>query len=227
MFNLIGRKVRRRPFPLNIPALRACRVSYGQNGEDLFLTLLLGYERTNGVYVDVGCFQPIVFSNTYIFYQRGWKGLAIDPNPQFRQAWRRYRPRDTFLNLGISKNRGRMAYVNDLKYPPMNKVLLANEVAGLDPARYEVSSCEVAPLAEVLSQYLEGSEIDLMSVDCEGMDLEVLETNDWDRYRPRVLAVEDTDISLESRVNRFAKSLGYECLAYIGLTKIFQLKAHL
>jgi len=224
MFNLIRTKLRRRPFPLNIQALRACRVSYSQHGEDLFLTLLLGYERTNGVYVDVGCFQPIVFSNTYIFYQRGWKGLAVDPNPQFRQAWRRYRPRDTFLNLAISKTRGTMAYVNNRQFQPMSKVLPENEATGLDPVLYEVSSCEAAPLAEVLSQHLGGNQIDLMSVDCEGMDLEVLESNDWDKYRPLVLAVEDTNISSESGLNRFVRNLGYEYRAYIGLTKIFQLK---
>jgi FkbM family methyltransferase len=201
MFDLVRRKIRRRPFPLNIPALRACRVSYSQHGEDLFLTLLLGYERSHGVYVDIGCFQPIVFSNTYIFYQRGWKGLAIDPNPQFRQAWRRYRPRDTFLNLAISKTRGRMTYLIDRQFSPMNKVLHGNEVTGFDPAQHEVSSCEAAPLAEVLSQHLEGNQIDLMSVDCEGMDLEVLESNDWNKYRPLVLAVEDMDISGESRLN--------------------------
>jgi FkbM family methyltransferase len=199
-------------------------VSYSQHGEDLFLTLLLGYERTSGVYVDVGCFQPIVFSNTYIFYQRGWKGLAVDPNPQFRQAWRRYRPRDTFLNLAISKTRGTMAYVNNRQFQPMSKVLPENEATGLDPVLYEVSSCEAAPLAEVLSQHLGGNQIDLMSVDCEGMDLEVLESNDWDKYRPLVLAVEDTNISSESGLNRFVRNLGYEYRAYIGLTKIFQLK---
>jgi len=224
MFNLIRTKLRRRPFPLNIQALRACRVSYSQHGEDLFLTLLLGYERTSGVYVDVGCFQPIVFSNTYIFYQRGWKGLAVDPNPQFRQAWRRYRPRDTFLNLAISKTRGTMAYVNNRQFQPMNKVLPENGATGLDPVLYEVNPCEAAPLAEVLSQHLGGNQIDLMSVDCEGMDLEVLESNDWDKYRPLVLAVEDTNISSESGLNRFVRNLGYEYRAYIGLTKIFQLK---
>jgi FkbM family methyltransferase len=223
--NGIMAKIRRRPFPLNLHALRACRVSYSQFGEDLFLTLLLGYEKSDGVYVDVGCFQPIVFSNTYIFYQRGWSGLAIDPNPQFRDMWRRFRPRDTFVNVAVSKNNERVTYMMNRQHPAINTVAVDGQTHNFDPSQYEARKCETARLADILDRHLGVTEIDLMNVDCEGADLEVLQTNDWDRYRPTVLAVEDSSISLESDLTRFLLRLNYECRAYIGLTKIFQLKA--
>lgn len=225
MINEIRTKIRRRPFPINLRALRDCRVSYSQFGEDLFLTVLLGYEKSDGLYVDVGCFHPIFISNTYIFYQRGWKGLAIDPNPQFKEEWRRYRPRDTFLNLAISEKREQRVYMIDRKHPAMSMVVCETELETADPSQYEASTCEASPLADVLDQHLAGRQIDLMNVDCEGMDLSVLRTNDWGKYRPTVLAVEDFNMSLESDLNRFLHSLHYECRAYIGLTKIFQLAA--
>jgi FkbM family methyltransferase len=218
----ISTKLKRRPFPLNLAALRACRVSYSQFGEDLFLTHLLGYEKTDGVFVDVGCYQPIVLSNTYIFYQRGWRGLAIDPNPQFKAAWDRYRPGDLFLNFAVSKARGRMTYLINSQYPAMNTVVDEDKISGFDSTQYTVGSCEAIPLSDILDRYLNGNRIDLLNVDCEGRDVEVLETNDFEKYRPAVIAMEDTNLSSDTKANQLLQALGYEYRAYIGLTKIFQ-----
>jgi FkbM family methyltransferase len=225
MIDFIGTKLRRRPFPLNLRALRLCRVSYSQHGEDLFLTLLLGYEKTDGFYVDIGCFDPIFYSNTYIFYQRGWTGLAIDPNPRFKQAWQRYRSRDTFLNCAISKSRQKMVYMMNREYPATNAVVPESQKSTFDLSRYEASVCEAAPLSEILDQNFRDNRIDLMSVDCEGMDLDVLQSNDWGKYRPRVIAAEDSSISIDSDLSLFLRQLNYDCRSHIGLTKIFQLKS--
>jgi len=222
MWNKVIAKIKRRPFPLNLKALRTCRVSYGQFGEDLFLTELLGYEKTDGVYVDVGCFQPILYSNTYIFYERGWRDVAIDPNPQFKKEWDRYRPRDTFVNFAISKDRKKMAYLMNEKYPAMNTVADEDQVSQFDPGQYKVSSCESAPLSDILDRYLKGNRIDLLNIDCEGRDLEVLATHNFKKCRPFVIAIEDIDLSLQTKTTEFLHSLNYKCMAYIGLTKIFQ-----
>jgi FkbM family methyltransferase len=202
-------------------ALFNCRLSYAQFGEDLLLTHLLGH-RSEGVYVDVGCFHPIVYSNTYIFYRRGWRGLAIDPNPELKKAWDRYRRGDVFLNLAVTSAAGKMAYLADSKRPAMNMVLDEDRLSRMDSANYMVRSCDTSPLSEIMNKYLNGKRIDLLNVDCEGMDVEVLESNDFEKYRPTVIAVEDASISLETNVSRFLQALGYECRAYTGLTKIFQ-----
>jgi FkbM family methyltransferase len=207
--------------PRNLKALFNCRISYGQFGEDLFLTHLLGYA-DQGVFVDIGCFHPIVYSNTYVFYQRGWRGLAIDPNPQLKGAWDRYRPGDTFLNLAIAKSPGKIAFLAHNQHPTMSMVLDESQVAGFDTANYKVTSCPASPLSTILQEHLRGKRIDLLNVDCEGRDIEVLETNDFERYRPIVIAVEDTDVLPESKTAKYLQSRGYECRAYIGLTKIFQ-----
>lgn len=207
--------------PRNLKALFNCRISYGQFGEDLILTHLLGYG-DKGVFVDAGCFHPITFSNTYVFYQRGWRGLAIDPNPQLKAAWDRYRPGDAFLNLAIARSPGNMAFLAHNQHPTMNMVLDESEVAGFDSANYRVTSCQASPLSRILEEHLRGKRIDLLNVDCEGRDVEVLETNDFEKYRPTVIAVEDTDVLLESKAAKFLQARDYECRAYVGLTKIFQ-----
>ena len=123
MFRKLLAKFSRRPFPRNLHALRSCRVSYVQFGEDLFLTSLLGYERTEGTYVDIGCYHPVDYSNTYIFYQRGWSGLAIDANPDWKPEWQKFRPRDKFINAAIGLSEGSMHYVMNSRYPACNRLL--------------------------------------------------------------------------------------------------------
>src|SRR5271168_263355 len=167
--------------PRNLKALLNSRLSYGQFGEDLFLTYLLGYG-DEGVFVDVGCYHPIVLSNTYAFYQRGWRGLAIDPNPAFKGEWRRYRPGDKFLNFAIANQTGSMAYLTHHEHPAMNLVLDQEQVASFDASNYSVSSCEASPLSGILEKHLQGNSIDLLNVDCEGRDVEVLDTHDFARY---------------------------------------------
>ncbi len=222
MWTLIRNKFKRRPFPANLEALRHCRISYGQYGEDLFLTLLFGYEKTEGVYVDVGCFQPIFYSNTYIFYERGWRGVAIDPNPSLKSQWAHRRPGDTFVNCAISKNCEAVTYLQHFRHPARNRVVHESETH--DPAQYKASICDAAPLSEILAQHLSAPRIDLLNIDCEGRDLQVLETHDFEKHRPVIIAIEDRDISLETPVSLFLLARNYECLAYIGLTKIFRAK---
>ena len=60
--------------------------SYAQTEEDIVLDALLGH-KVSGFYVDVGCNDPVKMSNTYRFYLRGWRGIAIDANAEFARAF--------------------------------------------------------------------------------------------------------------------------------------------
>lgn len=73
----------------------------------------------------------------------------------------------------------------------------------------------VRPLSEILDEYLPSKQkIDFMSVDVEGKDAEVLESNNWDQYRPTLVVVEDNAPQPEhSEVVAMMKSFGYEMCA--------------
>ena len=216
-------KYSRRPFPRNLHALRSCRISYGQFGEDLFLTSLLGYEKDDGVYVDVGCYHPIDYSNTYIFYQRGWHGVAIDPNPNWRLDWQRYRPRDHFVNAAVSSSVGSMIYLMNQRYPACNRLLTESPSK---TSRDETTiTVPTRPLDSIVDELLPDTQIDLLNIDCEGYDLEILHTLDFSRRKPLVISAEDSTVRIDSPLCAFLQSRGYDCRAHIGLTKIFQAKA--
>lgn len=74
--------------------------SFAQHGEDLVIATI--FEEEKGMYIDVGCSLPRKFSNTYFFYRRGWKGIAIDANVDLKYLWRVIRYRDRFINAVVS-----------------------------------------------------------------------------------------------------------------------------
>lgn len=73
-----------RPFPNSFEEFKHAMISYSQFGEDLLAQEILGYERCDIFYIDIGAFHPISKSNTYIFYKRGSRGMCVEPNPQAR-----------------------------------------------------------------------------------------------------------------------------------------------
>lgn len=84
--------------------------SFSSAGEDMILRHIIGSDKRNGFFVDVGAYHPTLFSNTYFFYLNGWRGINIEARPGSKALFDRVRPRDTNLELGISRNRGELTY---------------------------------------------------------------------------------------------------------------------
>lgn len=74
---------------------------YSQFGEDIVLAKLL--KEKGGFYVDVGAYHPKHFSNTYLLFKKGWRGINIDPSPYTIKLFKKYRKHDTNLQIGISE----------------------------------------------------------------------------------------------------------------------------
>ena len=167
---------------------RGVRKSYSQHGEDIIIQSFLG-KRPHGVYVDVGAFHPIQYSNTYALYRRGWKGIAIDPNPRTRLLFKIFRPRDNFVQRGVSSQQETRTY-REYSDPAYNTASdeQAREWEQQNITLLRSKPLDLCPLSEIVAQYGVTS-IDFLSVDVEGLDLEVLSSHDW-TIKPRVVVVE-------------------------------------
>lgn len=222
---LRGALNRRRPFPLRLAALAHCRVSYSQFGEDLFIQSLLPEPTRGGFYVDVGCYRPVQFSNTYRLYQLGWRGLAIDASQRWQREWSSVRPRDTFIVQPIAEKAKPMLMCFDNVYPTCSRLIdpagTPNAPELRDP-RYTITEITAKPLSDVLTAHVAPENFDFLNVDCEGLDLQVLASLDLRRYKPRVIAVEDHDVTCESETSRLLCSYHYRLAAMIGYTKVFE-----
>jgi FkbM family methyltransferase len=174
------------------------RTSYSQEGEDLILERILGHKKA-GFYIDVGAHHPRRFSNTCRFYQRGWRGINIEPNPEALKLFQQKRKRDINLGFGIAKGEDHLTYFM-FNEPALNSFDRA-AAEQRQNSKYRIvgtKSIAVRPLANILNDYMPDVQIDFMSIDVEGYDLQVLESNDWARFRPTLLLVEATHFNLAS-----------------------------
>src|SRR4051794_1891817 len=80
-------------------------LSYAQNMEDYHLDVAFGGAR-QGRYVDIGGGHPVAGSVSFWFYQRGWSGIVIEPQPDLAALHRRLRPRDTLVEAVIGRTSG-------------------------------------------------------------------------------------------------------------------------
>jgi FkbM family methyltransferase len=199
---------------------------YAQEGEDLILDRFLG-GRDAGFYVDVGAYHPIRFSNTFLFYQRGWRGINIDAMPGSMRQFFKVRPRDINIESGVAGSSSKLVY-HRFNEPALN-TFDANEAAHKNKAPYHlIDTIEVAVdrLDVLLARHLPpGQQIDFLSVDVEGKDEEVLRSNDWSYYRPRFILAETLRTDMlnlhECNIMQFLSSVGYRLIAKSYNTSFF------
>ena len=205
---------------------------YSQEGEDVLLGRIFG-DQSTGFYVDVGAHHPKRFSNTYFFYKRGWRGINIDALPGSMKVFQKLRPRDINLEIAISEKEQILTYYM-FNEPALNCFSKTISTKRQTDEYQIVNTIDVSsfPLSKILNEHVPFEQkIDFLSVDVEGLDLQVLESNDWDKFRPKVILVEIIDGSLNSLMDKpiyqFLVSKGYSLFAKLVYTCIFKIEANL
>lgn len=149
--------------------------SYSQLGEDLVVDHYLS-EKDKGLYVDIGAYDPIFLSNTYKFYKRGWRGICVEPNALKAEKYRAERPDDQFFPEACG--------TGDLKFK------LSSVHDALSSTSGDGTPVKSRPLSEYLAML---PSVDLLSIDCEGMEMNILNSNDWTKFRPTMVILEVID----------------------------------
>jgi FkbM family methyltransferase len=204
--------------------------SYSQDGEDVVLAAYYhGKKRYKGFYVDVGAHHPVRFSNTWMFYRRGWRGINIDPTPGSMRPFRFLRRRDVNLEIGIGGQPTQLTFYcfDEPALNTFDEAVARQRDTGKPYRVIKTVSVPVEPLAAVLDKHLPaGQAIDFFTIDVEGLDLEVLKSNDWSKYKPEFVLVEDSDFkpgqAAESAIYKFLKSQDYEMAAALKRTIVYR-----
>lgn len=169
------------------------RISYAQEGEDMVLARIFAkLSVSKGFFVDIGAHHPTRYSNTYYFYRRGWRGINVDALPGTKRLFTRMRPRDTTIECGVGSQPGVMTYYA-FNEPALN-TFSASEAERKNRAPYRIVEnirIPVVTLQHIFEEYLPtGTNIDFMTIDAEGFDHEIVISNDWTKYRPRIILIE-------------------------------------
>jgi FkbM family methyltransferase len=196
-----------------------------QEGEDILLKRLLkqDYNMHRGYYVDVGAYHPFKFSNTLHYYLRGWSGINIDPVPGMKEMFDEVRPRDINVEAGVSRDSVVLEY-HEFKEPAFNTFSRENMEYAKTRSEY-LRSIDVKThrLDYLLGQHLDSSvNITFCNIDVEGMEMSVLDSNDWDKYRPKILLVENiVDLDNGGEVSGFLEQKGYLWVAQTKNTHFY------
>jgi len=201
--------------------------SYSQEGEDMILRRIFENENT-GFYIDVGAHHPKRFSNTHYFYKRGWSGINIDAMPDSMKRFNKIRSRDINIEAAISNEKKEITYYmfND---PALNSfdIDLVQERINEKYSLIKEQKIVTKPLKEILSEYLpRNQKINFMDIDVEGLDLEVLKSNDFSLFRPEYILVESNDVKINdiqnNEIYKFLRENNYELFGKTVLTLIFR-----
>ena len=183
--------------------------TYSQFGEDQVL-LLLCKDIDRGRYVDVGAFDPYRYSNTFLLYKRGWSGVNIDPNPEAIKRFKKKRPHDQNICSGVG-NEGILTYYQ-FSDPAVNTFVAAEAEKWMNKTFLTFLGTTEIPVRP-LSQLISGV-IDVLTIDTEGMDLQVLESYDWKEI-PKIIVIEGNNSE------PFLRSKGYVLYAKKGISFIY------
>lgn len=200
---------------------------YGQSAEDVILGRLFP-KRYKGFFVDVGCFHPVKYNNTYALYKKGWRGVNIDIQPIKIKGFNWIRPGDTNIAMAVSEQPGEVTFWTNGMYTPTVTLekSFTDERSG---AKYQYRPQTVQ--ADTLTNILDGTSykdrpIDLLSIDVEGHDLQVLKGLDFERYRPDIIAVEFDAQTIgdvvKNELHNFLSSKDYQLINWVGLTQIYR-----
>ena len=197
-----------------------CLNSFSQYNEDILIDSIFNNKR-KGFYVDIGANDPDIFNNTKRFYEKGWHGINIEPNPLLYNKLREKRNNDINLNMGIGPQNIELDFyqMSEDTLSSFSKEILRKNQKMFGAKVIDVRKIKVVPLAEIFDKYVKENIIDFISLDVEGLELEVLRSNNWERYKPRLVLVEifyNKDL-----IEEYLKSIGYTLIFFNGTNGLF------
>src|SRR5262245_35677095 len=164
-------------------------LSYSQNMEDYHLWLAFGGQRT-GSYIDIGAGHPIADNVSFWFYERGWQGIVVEPQPELAALYERLRPRDVAVRGLVGAERGEADFHVVDRLHGLSTI--REDVAQTAPSfgvDYQTRRVPVMTLAQLCESHGLGA-IDFLKIDVEGAERDVLVGGDWRRFRPKVIVAE-------------------------------------
>jgi FkbM family methyltransferase len=165
-------------------------ISYAQNYEDVMLWRALKHVK-NGFYIDVGANDPVVDSVTKAFYDRGWRGINIEPIKSHHQNLLETRPNDINLHCAAGFEHGQVdIWECDVRgwATASSDSIQQHEQAGHTGVLHKVS---VFPLGDICEQYAQ-RDIHFLKIDFEGFEKNVLRGMNFIKFRPWIVVIEAT-----------------------------------
>ena len=207
--------------------------TFSQTGEDCIISFIfdaLNIDKPS--YVDIGAFNPFLFSNTAKFYYSGSHGINIEPNPENFKLFQRYRKRDVNLNIGIAKTTGSLKYYM-MDVPTLNTFSEKDATNFVEKWGHKIINTINVPvdtIDNIINKYSHGIYPDFISIDAEGFEMDIVERMFSLNSKPKVICIETIEYTttgvenIETAATDFLLKNGYLLFATTHINSIFVLK---
>ena len=170
-------------------------ICHSQTFED-FILFYLFYDINDGFYIDVGANDPVRFSTTKSFYDKGWHGINIEPLPDKYNLLKTFRKRDINLQFGIANKEGNMTL--------MVKACESSIFYDKNASNLKIININVTTMSIICKKFVPvGTIIQFLKIDVEGAEKFVLLGIDFVHYRPKVICI-------ESNINKETNTPAYK-----------------
>lgn len=203
------------------------RSQYSQWGEDLFINEFFK-DKIDGIYLDIGCFHPVMYSNTCLLYRKGWRGINIDINPTSIDLFNILRPKDTNLCTTINETKETFEIYYDDPFSPVNtldKQFYENLENKTDKDTKKLF-VESKSMNEILNISKIDKSIDFINLDVEGMDYKILKNINLNQLKPKLISIETHNVDgLKSKdfesIVKLMKESSFSIYKRVGPTTLF------
>lgn len=203
--------------------------SYAQNFEDVMLWRALKHIE-HGCYVDVGAQHPVIDSVSKAFYEHGWRGIHIEPVPEYAEALRLDRPDETVLQVALSDTEGTLE-LNVIQDTGLTTAVEAYAQRHQAERGFEYHPLQVPVLTlKSAMKSLTNKDVHWLKIDVEGFEEKVLKGWDSKKFRPWIMVVEATIPN--SPVTDYASwdpiitAAGYKFVYFDGLNRFYVANEH-
>ena len=231
-FNLILAPIKKQISDYLKPDYLFSKNSYSQYGEDVLIEQALErlrVHKSDVYYLDIGSNHPFYLSNTYYFYKNGGKGVCIEPDELLYESFKKKRPRDVCINVGVSTDDKKFADFYLMTANVLNTFSLDEAEKISDMGTYKIKNSIRVPMQNINEIFEDSLERlpNFISLDVEGLDLKILETLDFNRYRPSIFCIETLSYSENGKQEKnqkiidFMKTKNYSIFADTYVNTIF------
>ncbi len=183
--------------------------TFAQHGEDLMILSIfdcLGIKK--GIYWDIGAHHPYVISNTALLYERGWRGVNVEANPNLIKNFDMWRPDDINLCVGIAGEEGTLPFymiddwsaINSFNKEEIEKFVKQNPL-------FSIREVKKIPVHTInwLFHFVGEKTPDLISLDVENMEYDILKKCDFSDIHPKLIIIENP----RKELKQVMKDAGY------------------
>lgn len=165
------------------------RYGLGYEGDAWFANNYISPFKKKGFYIDIGCYHPLKYSQTYKLYKLGWSGINLDISKESIDLFKSFRSKDKNLNIGISNKAGFENFYFTKKISTTNSLNNKYLKESINFKKKFLRKIQTQTIDQLFEEN-NISEVDFLKIDCEGMDLSIIKTLDFSKYKINFLSIE-------------------------------------